>query len=82
MLDVTTEFLDKLLLLLLLLFEKSMQKRIFQLDIEKVRGGWRKIHTEERHKLYRCRSTRRFEGIRRLVSVGFVVGRVALKRVS
>jgi hypothetical protein len=66
----------------MMLFDKSMPKGIFRLEIEKVGGGWRKRHTEELHKLYRSLSTRRFEGIRRLVSVGFVVGRVALKRVS
>jgi hypothetical protein len=53
-------------------FQKRVQRRIFELKRDKETGGWRKLHNEELHNLYSLSSIIRLIVSRRMIRTGHV----------
>jgi hypothetical protein len=47
-------------------FENRLMRRIFGFMLEKVTGGWRKLHSKEFHKLYSSRNIFRVSNSRKI----------------
>jgi hypothetical protein len=53
-------------------FENRVLRRIFGLERDEMKGGWRKLHNEELHDLYSLPSVIRIIKSRRMRWVGYV----------